>query len=44
MDAMFFVLRTRCQWNALRETGICPSRSAHRRFQEWTAAGVFLAS
>jgi hypothetical protein len=27
-----------------RETGLCSSRSAHRRFQEWTAAGVFLAS
>ena len=23
MDAIFFVLRTGCQWNALRETGIC---------------------
>jgi putative transposase len=43
MDAMFFVLRTGCQWNALHETGICSSSSAHRRFQEWTEAGVFLA-
>ena len=43
MDAMFFVLRTGCQWNALNETGLCSSSSAHRRFQEWTAAGVFLA-
>ena len=43
MDAIFFVLRTGCQWNALNETGICSSSSAHRRFQEWTAAGVFLA-
>jgi putative transposase len=42
MDAMFFVLRTGCQWNALKETDICSSSSAHRRFQEWTAAGVFL--
>jgi transposase len=42
MDAMFFVLRTGCQWNALKETGICSSSSAHRRFQEWTEAGVFL--
>src|SRR5262245_46612627 len=23
MDAIFFVLRTGCQWNALNETGIC---------------------
>ena len=43
MDAIFFVLRTGCQWNALKETGICSSSSAHRRFQEWTEAGVFLA-
>ena len=43
MDAIFFVLRTGCQWNALQETGICSSRSAHRRFQEWTEAGLFLA-
>jgi transposase len=43
MDAIFFVLRTGCQWNALRETSICSSSSAHRRFQEWVAAGVFAA-
>lgn len=43
MDAIFFVLRTGCQWNALNATGICSSSSAHRRFLEWTAAGVFAA-
>src|SRR5690349_24318857 len=43
MDAIFFVLRTGCQWNALRQTTICSSSSAHRRFQEWLAAGVFAA-
>jgi putative transposase len=43
MDAIFFVLRTGCQWNALGETTICSSSSAHRRFQEWLAAGVFAA-
>ena len=32
MDAIFFVLRTGCQWNALRETRLCSSFSAHRRF------------
>ena len=42
MDAIFFRLRTGCQWNALNESGICSSSSAHRRFQEWTQAGVFL--
>jgi transposase len=43
MDAIFFVLRTGCQWNALNKTGLCSSSSAHRRFQEWVKAGVFLA-
>ena len=42
MDAIFFVLRTGMQWNALNLTGICSSSSAHRRFQEWAQAGVFL--
>ena len=42
MDAILFVLRTGCQWNALNATGICSSSTAHRRFQEWQAAGVFL--
>lgn len=41
MDAILFVLRTGCQWNALSATGICSSSSAHRRFQEWAQAGVF---
>ena len=31
------------QWNALNATGICSSSSAHRRFSEWAAAGVFEA-
>src|ERR671917_1521558 len=43
MDAIFFVLRTGCQWSALRETTLCSSSSAHRRFQEWTRAGVLAA-
>ena len=42
MDAIFFVLRTGCQWGALDATGICKHSSAHRRFQEWAAAGVFV--
>lgn len=41
MDAIFFVLRTGCQWNALNATGICHSSSAHRAFQRWVNAGVF---
>src|ERR1700760_4728734 len=42
MDAIFFVLRTGSQWGALDATGICSHSSAHRRFQEWTSAGVFV--
>ena len=41
MDAIFFVLRTGCQWGALDATGICSHSTAHDRFQEWRAAGVF---
>jgi transposase len=43
MNAILFVARTGCQWNALNATGLCSSSSAHRRFVEWTEAGVFLA-
>lgn len=43
MDAIFFVLRTGCQWNALDATGICHSSSAYRRFREWSRVGVFEA-
>src|SRR3954463_2179486 len=42
MGAIFFALRPGCQWNAPHATRICPSSSAHRRSQEWTAAGVFV--
>jgi transposase len=41
LDAILFVLRTGCQWNALNATGICSSSTAHLRFQQWTKAGVF---
>jgi transposase len=42
MNAILFVLRTGCQWNALDATGICTCSSAYRRFREWLQAGVFL--
>ena len=41
MDAILFVLRTGCQWNALNGSGICSSSSAYRRLREWLEAGVF---
>ncbi len=41
LDGIFFVLRTGCQWKALRATGICSGSTAHSRFQEWVQAGIF---
>jgi transposase len=43
MEAILFVLRTGCQWKALNATRFCPGSTAHDRFQEWVAAGVFRA-
>jgi transposase len=41
-DAIFYVLRTGCQWEALTQTELCAKSTAHDRFQHWAAAGVFL--
>jgi putative transposase len=41
-DAIFYVLRTGCQWKALDATDLVPGSTAHDRFQEWVEAGVFL--
>ena len=41
-NGIFYALRTGCQWKALDATGICSGSTAHLRFQEWVAAGVFL--
>jgi transposase len=41
-DAIFYVLRTGCQWQALDQTNLCAHSTAHDRFQEWVKAGVFL--
>ena len=40
-NGICYVLRTGCQWKALDATGICSGSTAHLRFQEWVAAGVF---
>jgi putative transposase len=40
-DAVFYVLRTGCQWRALDATELCPHSTAHDRFQQWVQAGVF---
>ena len=41
LTAIFYVLRTGCQWKALDATVFCPGSTAHDRFQEWVRAGVF---
>lgn len=41
LAGILFVLREGCRWRALDHTGICSGSTAHRRFQEWQAAGVF---
>lgn len=41
-DAIFYVLRTGCQWDALKQTELCAKSTAHDRFAEWVTAGVFL--
>ncbi len=41
-DAIFYVLRTGCQWKALDQTELCPGSTAHDRFQAWVQADVFL--
>jgi putative transposase len=41
-DGIFFVLRTGGHWEALNQTTLCAKSTAHDRFQEWVADGVFL--
>jgi putative transposase len=41
-DAIFYVLRTGSQWQALDQTELCAHSTAHDRFQEWVKAAVFL--
>jgi len=41
-DAIFYVLRTGCQWQALNHTDLCAKSTAHDRFQVWADADVFL--
>ena len=41
-DAIFYVLRTGCQWKALDETELVSGSTAHDRYQQWVEAGVFL--
>lgn len=40
MDAIYYVLRTGCQWKALPRS-LGAASTVHDRFQEWRKAGVF---
>lgn len=40
MTAIFYVLRTGCQWKAMPRS-LGASSTVHDRFQEWREAGVF---
>jgi len=40
LTAIFYVLRTGCQWKALPRS-LGASSTVHDRFQEWREAGVF---
>jgi transposase len=40
MSAIFYVLRTGCQWDALPRS-LGASSTVHDRLQEWRSAGVF---
>jgi putative transposase len=41
LDAIFYVMRTGCQWNALPRS-LGASSTVHDRYQEWVEQGVFL--
>lgn len=42
LDAIFYLMRTGCQWNALPRT-LGASSTVHDRYQAWVEQGVFLA-
>ena len=41
MNAIYYLLRTGCQWNAIPRS-LGASSTVHDRFQEWTEAGLFV--
>ena len=40
-NAIFYVLRTGCQWQALDQTDLVAHSTAHDRYQAWVKADVF---
>ena len=41
-DAMIFVLRSGCPWQAIPRTAYAPGSTVHGRFRQWVQQGVFL--
>ena len=41
-DAIFYVLRTGCKWEALNQMDFCPASTAYGRFEKWVKADVFM--
>lgn len=39
-DAIFYRMRTGCQWKAIPPM-LCPGSTAHQYFKQWVASGVF---
>jgi putative transposase len=42
MSGILYILRTGCQWNALPQEFGVSGKTAHRYFQRWVRAGVFM--
>ena len=40
-DAIIYVLRTGCQWQAIPRETYAPGSTVHGRFSQWVKAGVF---
>lgn len=41
LEAIFYVLRTGCQWKALPKKPYGSASAVHQRYLEWLSAGVF---
>ena len=41
MTAIFYIVRTGCQWKALPQRSLGASSTVHDRFQQWRQDGVF---
>lgn len=41
-DAVLYVLRTGCQWQAIPRSEYAPGSTVHGRFRQWVKEGLFL--